>query len=242
MSMGRTLVMVMMVEGLLCAGSPAQTDKPQSPDNPSSKPAQSSATAQGTSTETMAQGHGEMSVAEAARLARANKKDTGKAVKTYDDDNFQRSVPIVKKGAQVAEGGSNATAAAPSASASLEELKGKVVLLDFWATWCGVCREALPKVKQLQTVYNGGDFVLLSVSEDEDENAWKAFVGNHGMTWAQRFDGDSSLMNTYHVRALPTYVLLGKDGQEVQRYEGEDPAVSIMERIGPDLKNALEAK
>lgn len=247
MWMWRRIVVVAVGCVVLCAGSAAQTqtDKTQSPDNASSKAGQSTATAQtttaqGAAADTMAQSDGEMSVAEAARLARANKKDPGEVVKRYDDDNFQRSVPIVKKNAAGAEGGSNAAAAAPSAS--LDELKGKVVLLDFWATWCGVCREALPKVKQLQTVYGGGDFVLVSVSEDEDQNAWRSFVAGHGMTWAQRFDGDSSLMNKYQVRALPTYVLLGRDGQEVQRYEGEDPAVSIVERIEPDLKNALEAR
>jgi len=46
-------------------------------------------------------------------------------------------------------------------------------------------------------------------------------------------------MKKYQVRALPTYVLLGKDGQELRRYVGEDAAESIVERIGPDLKNAM---
>ena len=112
-------------------------------------------------------------------------------------------------------------------------------MLDFWASWCGPCRMALPKVKQLQSVYGGGDFVVVSVSEDEDESAWRSFVARNGMTRAQRLVGDSSLMNKYRVEGLPTYVLLGKDGQEIQRYVGEDPGQSVVERIGPDLKNAL---
>lgn len=246
MRIGRTVVAAVLW-GVLCAGGAAQAQQSaQSPDGANGtpatagKPAQSGAAGQGPLTDSVAQGDEPMSVAEAARLARTNKKDAGKAAKKYDDDNFQRSVPLVKKGATENEDG---TAARPGAqSASLDELKGKVVLLDFWATWCGVCREALPKVKQLQAVYSGGDFAVVSVSEDEDESAWKSFVASHGMTWAQRFDGDSSLMKTYQVNALPTYVLLGRDGQEVQRYVGEDPGTSIVERIGPDLKNALEAK
>jgi len=80
------------------------------------------------------------------------------------------------------------------------------------------------------------------VNEDDDEGTWKAFVAGHQMSWAQRFDRDSSMVNAYHVRALPTYVLLGRDGQELQRYEGEDPAQSILERIGSDVKSALQAK
>jgi thiol-disulfide isomerase/thioredoxin len=232
---------IWMLAVVLCAtGVAAQ----QNPDGGSGNPAPVPGTSAG---ETMAQGDEPRSVAEAARLARANKKDAPKAAKNYDDDNFQRSVPIVKKGAaadtNTADGQHESAAprsAVAMANASLDEYKGKVVLLDFWATWCGVCREALPKVKQLQSVYGGEDFVVVSVSEDENPQTWKSYVASHGMTWAQKFDGDSSLMNKFQVSALPTYVLLGKDGQEIKRYEGEDPAVSIMERIAPDLKNAVE--
>jgi thiol-disulfide isomerase/thioredoxin len=240
MSTGPAAVVMAIILGVPCAVGAAQTDKPQAPGNPTGS------TAQTTGTETMAQGDGEMSVAEAARLAKLNKKDNGATTKKYDDDNFQRSMPIVKKNAQEgaetsdAKGGA-ANAPAPAANTSLEDFKGKVVLLDFWATWCSPCRDALPKVRQLQSVYSGGDFVVVSISEDDDQNGWKSFVASHGMTWAQRFDGDNTFMKTYQVRALPTYVLLGKDGQEVRRYEGEDPGESIVQRIEPDLRNALAA-
>jgi thiol-disulfide isomerase/thioredoxin len=241
MSTGRAVLLVAMMWGALCAAAAAQTDKPQTPQNANGS------TAQTTGSETMAQGDEEMSVAEAARLAKLSKKDNSATVKKYDDDNFQRSVPIVKKNAQ--EGadtsdpkGGNPNAPAPAANASLEDFKGKVVLLDFWASWCGPCRDALPKVRQLQSVYSGEDFAVVSVSEDDDQNSWKSFVASHGMTWAQRFDGDNSFLKTYQVRALPTYVLIGKDGQEVRRFEGEDPGASIVQRIEPDLRNALAAK
>jgi len=241
MSTSRTAVLEAMMWGLLCAAAAAQTDKPQPSQNANGS------TAQTTGTETMAQGDREMSVAEAARLAKLNKKDGGTSVKKYDDDNFQRSVPIVKKNAQEgadtsdAKGG-DSHAPAPGANASMQDFKGKVVLLDFWASWCGPCRDALAKVRQLQSVYSGEDFAVVSISEDDDQNSWKSFVASHGMTWTQRFDGDNSFLKTYQVRALPTYVLLGKDGQEVRRYEGEDPGASIVQRIEPDLRNLLAAK
>jgi thiol-disulfide isomerase/thioredoxin len=241
MGTGRAAVLVAVMWGVLCAAAAAQTDKPQAPQNANGS------TAQTTGMETTAQGDGEMSVAEAARLAKLNKKDSGSSVKKYDDDNFQRSVPIAKKatqeGAETSDAkGRDSNAPAPAANASLEDFKGKVVLLDFWASWCGPCRDALPKVKQLQSVYSGDDFVVVGISEDEDQNSWKSFVASHGMTWAQRFDGDNAFLKTYQVRALPTYVLLGKDGQEVRRYEGEDPSASIVQRIEPDLRNALATK
>ena len=237
MCIGWMMVLVAVMGGVLSGGSAAQTEKPQGPDTASSKAAQTGGSGQAPAMGEMAQNDESMSVAEAARLARANKKDNGKTVKSYDDDNFQRSVPITKK--NMPEEGGGASASTGGQAASLDELKGKVVLLDFWASWCGPFRVALQKVKIFQSVYGGGDFVVVSVSEDEDESAWRSFVARNGMTWAQRLDGDSSLMNKYRVEGLPTYVLLGRDGQEIQRYVGEDPGQSVVERIGPDLKNAL---
>jgi thiol-disulfide isomerase/thioredoxin len=177
-----------------------------------------------------------LSVAEAARLARASKGTGTKAAKNYDDDNFPRSSPIAKKNsADVASGHAPAENLLP-------EMQGKIILLDFWASWCGPCRMALPKVKELQAIYGSDDFVVVSISEDNDVGAWRAFVANHDMSWTQRFDGDSSLMRRYQVNGLPTYVLLDRIGDEIQRYVGEDPGQSILERVGPDLKRALQSK
>jgi thioredoxin-related protein len=96
-------------------------------------------------------------------------------------------------------------------------------------------------VRQLQAIYGGDLFTVVSVSEDDDENAWRAFVANNQMTWTQRFDGNSALLRQYQVTGLPTYVLLDRDGKEVQRYVGEDPGQSVVERVGPDLKRTLQS-
>jgi thiol-disulfide isomerase/thioredoxin len=177
-----------------------------------------------------------LSVAEAARLARANKGAALKASKNYDDDNFPRSTPLVKKSTAGHDSGNPPTENLPS------EMQGKVVLLDFWASWCGPCRRALPKVKELQSIYGGDEFLVVSVSEDEDVGVWRTFVAKHDMSWTQRFDGNSSLMHRYRVSGLPTYILIDRDGNEVQRYLGEDPGQSIVERVGPELKRALQSK
>ena len=84
--------------------------------------------------------------------------------------------------------------------------------------------------------------MVVSISEDDDESAWRTFVASHNMSWPQRLDADSSLQSQFGVSALPTYVLLGRDGSVVQRYVGEEMAESIVERIGPDLKKSLAAK
>jgi thiol-disulfide isomerase/thioredoxin len=187
-----------------------------------------------------------MSVADLARAARAKRQGDSKpaakvAKVVLDDDNIPRGVYAEPAPAKAVTPGAQA-AATSSQEGPLAEYRGKVVLLDFWASWCGPCRNALPNIKRLQAVYGGGDFVVISVSEDDDESAWRAFVSSHGMTWPQRLDSDGTLQSKFGVNALPTYVLLGRDGAVVQKIVGEAPAESIVERIGPDLKAALAAK
>jgi thiol-disulfide isomerase/thioredoxin len=188
-----------------------------------------------------------MSVADSARAARAKRQGDSKPAASQaakivlDDDNMPRGVYAEPAPAKAVTPGAQA-AASSSQDGSLAEYRGKVVLLDFWASWCGPCRNALPNVKRLQAVYGGGDFVVISVSEDDDESAWRAFVSSHGMTWPQRLDSDGTLQSKFGVNALATYVLLGRDGAVVQKIVGEAPAESIVERIGPDLKATLAAK
>jgi thiol-disulfide isomerase/thioredoxin len=223
--------------GCLCASSAAQNAAPQTPDPGTGTSAQVTGAPPKAAQESAQQAEEPISLGEAARLARANKPAPVKAAKNYDDDNFPRSAPIVKK-----KSAENA-ASNPSIDAlPEEEMRGKVVLLDFWASWCGPCRAGLPNLKRLQSIYAGEDFEIISVSEDEDQATWSAFVTSHQMTWTQRFDGSSALMQRFQVNGLPTYILLGRDGREIQRYVGEDPGRTILERIGPELKNAMAAR
>ena len=123
---------------------------------------------------------------------------------------------------------------------SLRDYLGRPLIINFWATWCGPCRHALPGLKQIQSVYGGDQLEIISVSEDDDEDAWHNFVAQNEMTWTQRLDSGHQMMRQYGASALPTYVLIGKDGSVVNQYVGDDPDVPIIERIGPDLKKSLE--
>jgi thiol-disulfide isomerase/thioredoxin len=66
---------------------------------------------------------------------------------------------------------------------SKDSLAGKVVLIAFWATWCGPCREALPHIREIAQRFQGQPLVVLSVSLDDDAAKWKDFVAKNGMTW-----------------------------------------------------------
>jgi thiol-disulfide isomerase/thioredoxin len=88
---------------------------------------------------------------------------------------------------------------------SLDDLQGKVVLMDFWATWCGPCREALPHIQKIAQKFQGEPLVILSVSLDKDDAKWKDFVAKNNMTWLQYRDGgfEGSLSRLYGVNAIP---------------------------------------
>ncbi len=190
-----------------------------------------------------------LSLAEMARLARAKKpadaKPAAKSSRVFDDDNMPRGAYADGNAADApAAPGSQAagSSGSPASNSPFPEYRGKVVLLDFWASWCGPCRSALPNLKRLQAIYGSGDFVVVSISEDDDQSSWQAFVNGHGMNWPQRLDSNGGYQNQFGVRALPTYVLLGRDGTVVKKYVGEELAESVVERVGPDLQNALSAK
>ncbi|MGH9775315.1 MAG: TlpA family protein disulfide reductase [Candidatus Acidiferrales bacterium] len=169
------------------------------------------------------------SLGEVARQLRAKKSSQLKAVKIFDDDNMPRA-PL------------SAGEKAPDASGQGSTGSGKVTLLDFWASWCGPCRQALPELKQLQAVYHDDEFEVISISEDEDEGKWQEFIAQHQMNWTQRRDVNHQLIRQYGATAIPTYILIGKDGKILQQYVGEDPGIPLVERVGPELKRALTAK
>ncbi len=225
-----------------CYGAQAQDPVPNPP-APEAKSAAQPASQQLTDASSSDQ---PVSLADMARVARGKKqtetKPAPKSLKLLDDDNMPRGVyDADSPPAKLAALDSRAPAS-PPAGGPFPELHGKVVLLDFWASWCGPCRNALPNLKRLQAVYGGADFVVVSISEDDDEVDWKTFVAGHNMSWPQRLDADSSLQHQFGVNALPTYIMLGRDGSVVQKFVGEEMAESIVERVGPDLKKSLAAK
>jgi thiol-disulfide isomerase/thioredoxin len=196
--------------------------------NSSAQPPASSQTAQSTPRDNLVvMNPPPVSLGDVARLARAKKANDAKSVKIFNDDNMPRA-PL------------SSGEKAPGLDAQSTSGGGKVTLLDFWATWCGPCRHALPGLKQLQAVYGADKVEVISISEDEDEGTWQSFVAQNQMNWTQRIDSDHQMMRQYGASALPTYVLIGKDGNVVQQYVGDDPGEPILERMGPDLKKSLE--
>lgn len=95
---------------------------------------------------------------------------------------------------------------------TLDDLRGKVVLLDFWASWCGPCVASVPELRNLYRRYSREGFVIIGISSDRDEQVWKEFTATSRMNWPQYRDENGRIYNAFNIRALPTYVLIDKEG------------------------------
>jgi thiol-disulfide isomerase/thioredoxin len=106
---------------------------------------------------------------------------------------------------------------------SMDSLAGKVVLIDFWATWCGPCREALPHIQKIARKFDGQPFVVLSISLDNDEAKWKDFVTKNEMTWLQYRDGgfDGQISKQFGVTAIPATFTIDADGVLEDQHVGD---------------------
>ena len=120
-----------------------------------------------------------------------------------------------------------------------DSLKGKVVLLDFWATWCGPCLKALPELKDLRQKNAGLPLVIVSVSVDEDKKTVQDFASRNGMDWLQAWDAQMTAVSAFRVASFPSYVLLDSEGRIAYRQSGWSPGRSAA-ALGAAVSKALE--
>lgn len=120
---------------------------------------------------------------------------------------------------------------------SLRQLSGRIVVMDFWATWCPPCRESVPELKDLSRKYPSEKLMLVSVSADNDEQAWRNFVAKRNMDWAQYRDADHRVLEAFHVRSFPTYLVIDGEGIVKQRIVGLNPRETVVHRLKATLEH-----
>jgi thiol-disulfide isomerase/thioredoxin len=103
---------------------------------------------------------------------------------------------------------------------SSEDLRGKVILLDFWGTWCGPCRDAVPYLTDLNKKYSQKAFVLISVDTNDEESVWREYIAQNKMNWTHVRDADSKIRRLFQVSAFPTYILIDHEGIILSRNLG----------------------
>jgi len=96
---------------------------------------------------------------------------------------------------------------------SLASFKGQVVLLNFWATWCGPCREEMPQLNRLYEKYRASGFVLLGVNVDDDTSKAAEVAKKLGLTFPVLLDTDKKVSKLYDLSTMPSTVIIDRDGK-----------------------------
>jgi peroxiredoxin len=103
---------------------------------------------------------------------------------------------------------------------SLADFKGQVVMINFWATWCGPCRQEMPKLEAIHQRFGKLGFTLLGVNVEDNPDGAKKFLKETPVTFPILFDPKSVATKLYHVETMPSSVLIGRDGTMRFVYHG----------------------
>ncbi|MBT8103649.1 MAG: TlpA family protein disulfide reductase [Gammaproteobacteria bacterium] len=105
----------------------------------------------------------------------------------------------------------------------LSEFRGDVVMINFWATWCGPCRQEMPLLDELFTRYQRVGFNLLGVNIDDDSRRAMKMIDELGVTFPVLFDADKDVSKLYAVEAMPVTVLVDREGRIRHVHHGYKP-------------------
>jgi len=124
---------------------------------------------------------------------------------------------------------------------NLQALRGKTVLLNFWATWCGPCRVEMPHLEKLYREYKDKDVVFLTVS-DEEPDVIRAFLLGQKYTFGSLVDEDSQASRLYQINAIPQTVFIGRSGRVVESFRGTHEEKDFRAAIEKMLKATDDAQ
>ncbi len=107
---------------------------------------------------------------------------------------------------------------------ALTDLKGKVVYLDFWASWCGPCRKSLPWLAELSAEIAGPKFAIVAINLDRNPTDGLRFLKTYPVPYTVLSDPSGGVANDYGLPGMPCSLLIGPDGAIVWRHQGFKPS------------------
>jgi len=124
---------------------------------------------------------------------------------------------------------------------TLENLKGKTVVLDFWGTWCKPCLVATPDLLKLNQKYAEQGVVFIGVAVNDQEKPWAAYIDKSGMSWPQFLDRTHSMATPFSVVSYPTYIIIDGEGIVRARQAGYSPTETAS-WLDTEIKRTLKKK
>lgn len=118
---------------------------------------------------------------------------------------------------------------------ALQDYRGKVIYLDFWASWCGPCRQSLPALNVLHKEMAGRDFEVVAINLDENPRDALQFLQQYPVDYTILVDRSGETPRAYELTGLPTSVLIDQRGVLVASFEGFDPAHLVKLRRAIDI-------
>ncbi len=106
------------------------------------------------------------------------------------------------------------------AKISLKELAGKVVYVDFWASWCGPCKQSFPFMNELQKKYASAGLQIVAINVDKSRDDAAIFLNKNPAQFAVAFDSEGTVPAQYNVKGMPSSYLLGRDGKLIYVHRG----------------------
>ncbi len=105
----------------------------------------------------------------------------------------------------------------------LQEHRGDVVMLNFWASWCGPCRQEMPYLEEIYKKYKKFGFTILAVNVDEDSTLANQFLSDMDITFPILYDNTNKVSELYNVEAMPTTVIIDRNGKKRFLHLGYQP-------------------